>query len=70
MELEKRGVRTVVVGTHRFKRLAELERRSLGMPELTMAIADHPLGGIKAEQLLAKADGLLEQVVLGLTGRQ
>ena len=70
MELEKRGVRTVVVGTDRFKRLAELERRSLGMPELTMAIADHPLGGIKAEQLLAKADGLLEQVVQGLTGRQ
>ena len=68
MELEKRGVRTVVVGTDRFKRLGEIERRSLGMPELTMAIAQHPLGGLQAEQLLAKADGLLEQVVEGLTG--
>jgi len=58
----------VVVGTDRFKRLGELERRSLGMPELTMAIAVHPLGGLRAEQLLAKADGLLEQVVQGLTG--
>ena len=69
MELEKRGVRTVVVGTDRFRRLGEVERRSLGMPELTMAIAEHPFGGLKAEQLLAKADGLLKQVVQGLTGR-
>ena len=65
MELEKRGVRTVVVGTDR---LGEVERRSLGMPELTMAIAEHPLGGLQAENLLAKADGLLDQVVDGLTG--
>jgi len=69
VELEKRGVRTVVVGTDRFRRLGEVERRSLGMPELTMAVADHPLGGLQPEQLLAKADGLLEQVVQGLTGR-
>ena len=68
MELEKRGVRTVVVGTDRFRRLGEVERRSLGMPDLTMAIAEHPLGGLQSEQLLAKADGLLEQVVQGLTG--
>ena len=68
MELEKRGVRTVVVGTDRFRRLGEVERRSLGMPDLTMAIAEHPLGGLQADQLLAKADGLLEQVVQGLTG--
>ncbi|MEC8960022.1 MAG: hypothetical protein VYE35_09865 [Chloroflexota bacterium] len=38
------------------------------MPELTMAVAEHPLGGLQAEKLLAKADGLLEQVVDGLTG--
>ena len=70
MELEKRGVRTVVVGTDRFKRLGEVERRSLGMPELTMAIAEHPFGGLQAKHLLPKADGLLEQVVQGLTGRR
>ncbi len=57
----------MVVGTDRFKRLGEVERRSLGMPELTMAIAEHPLGGLRAEKLLTKADGLLEQVVQGLT---
>ena len=57
----------MVVGTDRFKRLGEVERRSLGMPELTMAIAEHPLGGLQAEKLQQKADGLLEQVVQGLT---
>ena len=68
MELEKRGVRTVVVGTDRFTRLGDVERKSLGMPELTMAVAEHPLGGLQAEKVLAKADRLLDQVVEGLTG--
>ena len=70
MELEKRGVRTVVVGTDRFKRLGDLERKSLGMPDLTMAIAKHQLGGLQPQKLLAKADCLLNQVVEGLIGRR
>ncbi len=57
----------MVIGTDRFKRLGEVERRSLGMPELSVAITEHPLGGLQPEKLLAKADGLLEQVVQGLT---
>lgn len=36
------------------------------MPELPMAIAQHPIGGIKAEAVQAKADALLEQVISGL----
>ena len=67
VELERRGVPTVTVCPHLFVRLGEVERRALGMPELPMAIAPHPLGGLKAEAVLAKADALLDQVVLGLT---
>ena len=67
MELERRGVPTVTVCTHLFVRLGEVERRALGMPELPMAIARHPLGGLKADAVLAKADALLDQVVSGLT---
>ena len=67
MELERRGVPTVTVCTHIFVRLGEVERRALGMPELPMAIAQHPLGGLKAEAVLDKADALLDQVVSGLT---
>ncbi len=67
MELERRGVPTVTVCTDRFVKLGEIERRALGMPELPMAIAIHPLGGIKKEAVAAKADALLEQVIAGLT---
>ena len=67
MELEKRGVPTVTVCTHRFNVLGEIERRALGMPELPMAIAPHPLGGLKPDAVQAKAEALLEQVVAALT---
>lgn len=68
MELERRGVATVTVCTDRFTRLAEIERHALGMPELAMAVAPHPLGGLAVGAVQAKANALLEQVVRGLTG--
>jgi hypothetical protein len=40
------------------------------MPELPMAIAPHPLGGLKPDAVQAKADELLEQVIAGLTAQQ
>ena len=57
----------MTVCTHLFVRLGEVERRALGMPELPMAIAQHPLGGLKTAAVLAKAETLLDQVVAGLT---
>ncbi len=69
MELERLGVATVTVCTDRFIRLAEIERQALGMPELAMAIASHPFGGLGVQEVQAKADALLEQTVSGLTGR-
>ncbi len=38
------------------------------MPELPLAVPQHPLGGLRAEAVKEKADTLLEQVVAGLTG--
>lgn len=69
MELERRGVPTVTVCTHLFRRLGDVERRSLGMAELAMAVTEHPLGGLRPEAVLAKADDLLPLIVSGLTGR-
>jgi len=66
VELEQRGVPTVTVCTDLFVKLGEVERKALGMPELPMAIAKHPLGGIKKDAVLAKADTLLDQVIAGL----
>ncbi len=59
----------MTVCTDRFTRLGDVERRSLGIPELPMAIAQHPFGGLQTEAVQAKADALLEQVVEGLTSR-
>jgi len=67
VELERRGVPTVTVCSHLFQRLGNVERRSLGMPDLPMAIAPHPIGGVAAETAIVKADSLLEIVVKGLT---
>ncbi|MDP6550258.1 MAG: hypothetical protein QF659_09325 [Dehalococcoidia bacterium] len=53
--------------TDRFRRLGEVERRSLGMPELPMAIAQHPFSGLKADAVETRAGLLLERVVEGLT---
>ena len=70
IELERRGVPTVTVCTDHFVRLGKVERHALGMPELPMAVAPHPFGGLKAKAVQAKADALLEQVVSGLTHHQ
>ena len=69
MELEQRGVPTVTVCSHLFQRLGNVERRSLGMPDLPMAIAPHPIGGVAAETAIAKAEALFETIVEGLTCR-
>ena len=37
------------------------------MSQLPMAIAQHPLGGLKSKAVQDKADALLDQVVAGLT---
>ena len=67
MQLERRGVPTVTVGSHLFVRLGETEKRALGLPELPMAITQHPIGGIKGDAVVSKADELLDLVVSGLT---
>ena len=57
----------VAVCSHLFVNLVQTERRALGMPELPMAITQHPIGGLEAEAVLQKADALLAQVISGLT---
>ena len=66
MELERRGVATVTVCSHLFQRLGDVERRSLGMADLPLAIAPHPIGGVPADTAIAKADALFEAVLEGL----
>lgn len=66
--LEKEGVPTVVVGTDEFLSLAQLESKARGMPDLHLAITQHPIGGLKPEQVAAKAESLVEATVRGVVG--
>ena len=61
--MENRGVPTVMVCTDEFSQLGRNEAESLGLPYLPIAMAPHPLGGQKREQILEKAEKAMDQVV-------
>jgi hypothetical protein len=68
--LEQRGIPTVVIGTDEFEPLARLEAANRGLPALPLALVRHPLGGIKEDEVVRKADGVVEAVVRALTARR
>ena len=49
--LRKRGVRTAVVCTEPFLKLAQAQARTFGVPDLPIIMIPHPLGGISIEQV-------------------
>lgn len=65
--LEKEGIPTVVVGTDEFLSLAQLESKARGMPDLPLAITQHPIGGLKPNQVTVKAESLVDALVRGVT---
>ena len=46
---------TVTVGTDAFERLAALQSKAMGHPDLAVIVVEHPLGGIEPEEVRAKA---------------
>jgi hypothetical protein len=48
-------VPTVTVGTDAFERLAALQSKAMGHPDLTVIVVEHPLGGIEPDEVRAKA---------------
>ena len=61
--LEQRGVPTAVMGTFEFEQLARLEARNRGIADLPLALVPHPLGGIKEDEVVRKADLVIEAVL-------
>ena len=62
----------MVITTDKFIELAELEARSLGIPDLRFELIPHPLGGIPAQLAVARGRMLAERIagyVLGASGR-
>ena len=65
--LEQRGIPTVVMGTYEFEQLARLESKNRGLPDLPMALIPHPLGGIREDEVLKKAELAVEIVRKAVT---
>ena len=67
MSLERLGVPTVTICTESFVDMAREEARNLGMPELRLAIIQHPLGGEPDEEVARRSHDAMDQLVDGLT---
>ena len=65
--LEQHGIPTVVMGTKEFESLATLEARNRGLADLPLALIPHPLGGIREEEVVRKAELVIEVVVSAVT---
>lgn len=65
--LEQHGIPTVVMGTLEFEQLAMLEARNRGLAELPLALIPHPLGGIREEEVVLKAELVVDTVVRAVT---
>ena len=65
--LEQHGIPTVVMGTLEFEQLARLESKNRGLEDLPLALIPHPLGGIREEEVLKKADLAVEVVFAAVT---
>ncbi len=65
--LEQRGVPTAVMGTFEFEQLARLEATNRGIADLPLALVPHPLGGIKEDEVVRKADLVIEAVLKAVT---
>ena len=65
--LEQHGIPTVVMGTFEFEELAKLEARNRGLADLPLALIPHPLGGIREEEVIKKADLAVDLVARAVT---
>jgi hypothetical protein len=65
--LEQRGIPTVVMGTHEFEQLARLEAKNRGLADLPLALIPHPLGGIREDEVVKKAEVAVEIVRKAVT---
>jgi hypothetical protein len=65
--LEQRGIPTVVMGTYEFEQLAKLEAKNRGLADLPLALIPHPLGGIREDEVVKKAEMVVEVVRKAVT---
>ena len=58
---------TATICTDEFVSLGRTEAQALGMPGLPLVVIPHPLGGLRPEEVRAKAEGAIDEIVYVLT---
>jgi hypothetical protein len=53
----------VTICTNRFETLARATATGLGIPNIPLVVVSHPIGGISAGEVIAKADSILDKVI-------
>ena len=61
--LDPTGKPTVTICTDRFEVLALATAKNIGMPGLPLVIVPHPPGGLKPEEVIQKADTIIEDMI-------
>ena len=71
VELEDRGVRTVVVHTQAFRSAAEQHVVSLGRPDYAGSVyLQHPVAALDAAAIQARVDAAAPEIVAALLGHE
>ena len=69
VELEDRGVRTVVVHTQAFRSAAEQHILSLGRPDYAGSVyLQHPVAALDPSAIQARVDSIAPEIVAALLG--
>jgi len=67
LELQRRGVRVALICSDAFVPLANsLKRKMPTGPRLPLVVIKHPLGGISIDEVRARADQALPQLISAL----
>jgi len=64
---ETNGKPTVIIATDVFVDAAEAQSKSLGLPEASRVFVPHPIQDATDEEIRAKGDRIIEQVIRALT---
>jgi hypothetical protein len=68
IKLENLGVPTAPVATHEFMTAARAQASALGRPDFEAVYVAHPIQDQTAQEIEAKADAALSEIVTRLTG--
>ena len=61
--LERRGIPAAVVCTEPFERMGRASAEVAGLPDYPFALVPHPIGRLRPEELRARAEAALPQVL-------